>query len=190
MFDWLFGKKSAPPPERPAVDRVWIDLAARDAALVREARGGPVVIVACFDDTLARLRAGLAQAGIVEGGGIGLARADRALRGDGAIHVAERHPLPGVNRALLERLAGERPDVVPIFHSALDDALMRRFGGDRTAKVMEQLGLERSEAVEHPLVTRALAQARDKVAAKVDAAAELDAYGPSMEVWLQRHLGA
>lgn len=186
MFDWLFGRPK-PPAEPAAVDRVWIDLAARDAALVREARTGPpLLILAFFDDTVARVSAAIAAAGLATPPAV--LRADRPLPPVEAVHVAERHPLSAVNRALLERLAHERPGVVPVFHTALDDALMRRHGGDRTAGVMKQLGLEAHEAVEHPLVTKALAQAREKLATKVDSAAELDAHAPSMELWMQRHV--
>ncbi len=189
MFDWLFGK--APPPDPPSVDRVWVDLAARDAAIVREAGKGPVVIYAFFEATLERVRQALLAAGRTPGADLVLVRADRPARGPegAAILVAERHPLPVANRNLLARLAGDHPGVVPVFFTALDDGLMQRFSGDRTANLMRQLGLSADEPVEHTFVSKALANAREKVAQKAGPAAELDLTAPSMEAWLDRHIG-
>ncbi len=52
------------------------------------------------------------------------------------------------------------------FYLALDDALMRIFASDRMAGMMRKLGMEPGEAIEHPLVSRAIENAQRKVEAR------------------------
>lgn len=182
MFDWLFGKKA---PTGPVVrDRVWVDLDARDRAVVRAAREGTGVVVTCFEETRERLRTRLAEAGVE---GVKVVLADGPLPSDGELLVAERHPDPGADRALWERLLQERPGLVPVAFCALDDPLMKRFGGDRTAVLMRQLGMEPDEPVEHAMVSQALAKAREKVGARVGAVGAV-ARTRSMEEWFRLYL--
>lgn len=177
MLEWLFGKK--PPPDPPSVDQVWIDTAARDRALLRAADAGPIDVITFFDESLHHLHEA------VKHPNVRLHRADRLLTAGARIFVAERHPLPAENRALLERLVLLAPGVVPVFLTSIDDPLMRRFGGDRLREVMLQLGIGPDEAIEHTLVARALANARAKVAAKATGSTSTR----SMEEWLDLNLG-
>jgi hypothetical protein len=187
MFNWPWSKK---PAEPPAVDRVWLNLAARDQALVRAAKAGPVLFIAFFDDTVSRVREALKAAGCVEGAALTVVRVDKLERpGPGvAIYLAERHPLPSHNRALLERLQRDAPGVVPVCFSALDEPFMLRFGGERVAELMKNLGMAQDEPVEHAMVSKSLANAREKIAKQVGAAASAPAPASSMAEWLQRHL--
>ncbi len=188
MFTWPWKKK---PAEPPAVDRVWLNLVARDQALVRAAQAGRVLIIAFFDDTVTRVGDALRAAGCSEGPDLTLVRVDQleGHLGQGrAIYLAERHPLPAHNRALLERLQREAPGVIPVCFSALDEPFMRRFGGERVATLMTQLGMGADEPVEHPMVSRSLASAREKIEKQVGAASSRPAPASSMEEWLQRNL--
>jgi preprotein translocase subunit SecA len=45
----------------------------------------------------------------------------------------------------------------------MDDGLMRIFGSDRISSLMQKLGMEEGEAIEHPWVTRAIENAQRKV---------------------------
>lgn len=182
MFDWLFGKKA---PTGPVVrDRVWVDLDARDRAVIRAATEGTRGVVTCFEDTRERLRKRLSEAGIE---GVSVVLSDGPLPSTGAVLVAERHPDPGADRAFWERLAQERPEVPPVAFAALDDPLMKRFGGDRTAALMRQLGMEPDESVEHAMVTQALTKAREKVGQRVGAVGSVG-HARSMEEWFQLYL--
>lgn len=184
MFDWLFGKKA---PAGPAVrDRVWVDLDARDRAVVRAARQGPVVVLTCFEETRERLRRRLAEAGLA---GVTVALAGGPLPPSGEVLVAERHPDPTVDRELWERFVRERPDLEPVAFCAMDDPLMRRFGGERTAELMKRMGLEPDEPVEHTLVSQALASARAKVGERVGAVGAVG-NARSMEEWFTLYMPA
>ena len=50
-----------------------------------------------------------------------------------------------------------------MFYLSLEDDLMRLFGSDRVAKIMDKSGAEEGEVITHPLVTRAIAGAQKRV---------------------------
>lgn len=187
MFSWPWQKKA--PPEPPSVDRVWGSLSARDRALVRAAQAGPLVVLAFFDETVDRVRAALGQAGLSEGPRCSVARVDQLERRppDAQLIIAERHPLPANNRALLERLQREAPLAPPpVFFSALDEPFLLRMMGPSVGALMSRLGLSDDEPIEHPMIARALKNAREKAAQRFGAKAPLAS--SSMAEWLQRNL--
>ncbi|MFP3441907.1 hypothetical protein R0K18_29655, partial [Pantoea sp. SIMBA_133] len=49
------------------------------------------------------------------------------------------------------------------FFLSLEDNLMRLFGSERVQKLMQALGLERGEAIEHKMVSNAVERAQKKV---------------------------
>jgi preprotein translocase subunit SecA len=49
------------------------------------------------------------------------------------------------------------------FYLSLEDDLLRLFGSDRIQGLMEKLGMEEGESIEHPLLTKAIASAQKKV---------------------------
>ncbi|HCK82187.1 MAG TPA: preprotein translocase subunit SecA, partial [Candidatus Competibacteraceae bacterium] len=51
------------------------------------------------------------------------------------------------------------------FYLALEDNLLRIFASDRVAGLMQKLGMEKGEAIEHPWVTKAIENAQRKVEA-------------------------
>ncbi len=62
--------------------------------------------------------------------------------------------------------AGRQGDVgESVFYLSLEDNLMRLFGSDRIAKVMDRMGLKEGEVITHSLVTRSIERAQKKVEA-------------------------
>tara|TARA_B100000965_G_scaffold241463_1_gene202597 strand:- start:276 stop:3317 length:3042 start_codon:yes stop_codon:yes gene_type:complete len=62
--------------------------------------------------------------------------------------------------------AGRQGDVgASVFYLSLEDNLMRLFGSDRIAKVMDRMGLKEGEVITHSLVTRSIERAQKKVEA-------------------------
>lgn len=188
MFAWPWKKKADPTPE--GVDRVWLNLAARDRAVVRAAQAGPVLVLASFDETLERLRSALHAAGVQEGPALVLARADQlgAVPSGASVILAERHPLPAFHRALLQKLKTLSPTVTPRCFAALDDALMLTFGGERMAELMRKLGMEADEPIEHPLVSKSLGDAAKKLERRLGPAVSRLAPAASMAEWFQKNL--
>ncbi len=91
-----------------------------------------------------------------------------AVIASGGLHIigTERHESRRIDNQLRGR-AGRQGDAGSSrFYLALDDALMRIFASDRMAGMMRKLGMEPGEAIEHPLVSRAIENAQRKVEAR------------------------
>ncbi|MBK8044067.1 MAG: hypothetical protein IPK21_16270 [Haliscomenobacter sp.] len=54
-----------------------------------------------------------------------------------------------------------------LFLTALDEPLFSRFGGDRLVNLVQQLGLEETENLEHPMITKSIARAQRKLDEKL-----------------------
>ena len=80
-----------------------------------------------------------------------------------AIIGTERHESRRVDRQLRGR-AGRQGDVGSSqFFLSLDDDLMRKFGSDRIAKVMDRMGMEEGEVIQHSMITSSVERAQKKV---------------------------
>jgi preprotein translocase subunit SecA len=80
-----------------------------------------------------------------------------------AIVGTERHDSRRVDRQLRGR-AGRQGDVGSSqFYVSLEDNLMRLFGSERVAKVMDRLGLKEGEVIQHSMMTKSIERAQKKV---------------------------
>jgi preprotein translocase subunit SecA len=80
-----------------------------------------------------------------------------------AIIGTERHESRRVDRQLRGR-SGRQGDVGSSqFFVSLEDSLMRLFISDRTAKIMDRLGLTEGEMIQHGMITRSIERAQKKV---------------------------
>ncbi len=83
----------------------------------------------------------------------------------GGLHVigTERHESRRVDNQLRGR-AGRQGDAGSSrFYLSLEDPLMRIFASERVSAMMQKLGMERGEAIEHPWVSKAIENAQRKV---------------------------
>ncbi|NOX08964.1 MAG: preprotein translocase subunit SecA [Gammaproteobacteria bacterium] len=86
----------------------------------------------------------------------------------GGLHIigTERHESRRVDNQLRGR-SGRQGDVGSSrFYLSLNDNLMRIFASDRMSGLMQKLGMEEGEAIEHPWVTKAIENAQRKVEAQ------------------------
>ncbi len=83
----------------------------------------------------------------------------------GGLHVigTERHESRRIDRQLRGRCARQGDPGSSHFFISLEDDLMRLFGSDRIVKVMERLGLEEGQELEHPWLNRSIGQAQVRV---------------------------
>jgi preprotein translocase subunit SecA len=83
----------------------------------------------------------------------------------GGLHVlaTERHEARRIDRQLRGRCARQGDPGSSHFFISLEDDLMRLFGSDRIVKVMERVGLEENQELEHPLLNRSIQQAQKRV---------------------------
>lgn len=80
-----------------------------------------------------------------------------------AIIGTERHDSRRVDRQLRGR-AGRQGDVGSSqFYVSLEDNLMRLFGSERVAKVMDRIGLKEGEVIQHSMMTKSIERAQKKV---------------------------
>jgi preprotein translocase subunit SecA len=83
----------------------------------------------------------------------------------GGLHVigTERHESRRIDNQLRGRSGRQGDPGSSRFYLSLQDSLMRIFGSDRVANLMQRLGMEEGEAIEHPWVARAIENAQRKV---------------------------
>ncbi|MFB3909028.1 MAG: preprotein translocase subunit SecA [Candidatus Eisenbacteria bacterium] len=78
----------------------------------------------------------------------------------------ERHESRRIDRQLRGRSGRQGDPGMSRFFLSLEDDLMRLFGSDRIAGIMNRLGVEEGEVITHPLVTRSIERAQKRVEAQ------------------------
>ena len=197
LFDFLFGgKKQANVEVVP--DHIWITADAKFAGLTREAEKRSksetvaILLIAHFPDVLARLEEIVSQqtwdvpCEVVPANKLDTHLASRLNLDESEIIdviVAERHPLPSVDKRL-EEFADELPCRCRFSHHvSLEDAVMRAFAGDWVKNMLKQLGMKEDEAIESQMVSRRIRQAQQKIEKRT--IGSLDA--KSAAEWLEKN---
>ena len=83
----------------------------------------------------------------------------------GGLHIVgtERHEARRVDNQLRGRSGRQGDPGSSRFYLSLQDDLLRIFGSQRVERIMERLGMQEGEPIEHKLVTRAIATAQKRV---------------------------
>ncbi len=81
------------------------------------------------------------------------------------LHVigSERHESRRIDRQLRGRCARQGDPGSSRFYVSLEDDLMRLFGSDRISNIMEKLGIEEGQVLEHPWLNRSIERAQRRV---------------------------
>ncbi|HAK00122.1 MAG TPA: preprotein translocase subunit SecA [Bacteroidales bacterium] len=80
-----------------------------------------------------------------------------------AIIGTERHESRRVDRQLRGRSGRQGDPGTSQFYVSLEDDLMRIFGSERIAKIMDRLGLQEGEVIQHGMITKSIERAQKKV---------------------------
>ena len=80
-----------------------------------------------------------------------------------AIIGTERHESRRVDRQLRGRAGRQGDPGTSQFFVSLEDDLMRLFGSERIAKMMDRMGLEEGEVIQHSMITKSIERAQKKV---------------------------
>jgi preprotein translocase subunit SecA len=85
----------------------------------------------------------------------------------GGLHIlgTERHESRRIDNQLRGRSGRQGDPGSSRFYLALEDDLLRIFGGERITGIMEKLGMEEGEPIEHNLISKAIENAQAKVEA-------------------------
>ncbi len=120
----------------------------REAQVVREAgQPGMVTIATNMAGRGTDIKLG---EGVVPSGGL-------------AIIGTERHDSRRVDRQLRGRAGRQGDPGSSQFFVSLEDDLMRMFGSGRIAGIMDKLGLEEGEVIQHSMITKSIERAQKKV---------------------------
>jgi len=93
-------------------------------------------------------------------------RHDRVIEA-GGLHIigTERHESRRIDNQLRGRSGRQGDPGSSRFYLSMEDSLMRIFASEKVAGLMQKLGMEEGEAIEHPWVSRAIENAQRKVEA-------------------------
>ncbi len=120
----------------------------KEADIVAEAGNGGVVTIATN----------------MAGRGTDIKLSDEVKAAGGlAIVGTERHDSRRVDRQLRGRAGRQGDPGSSQFYVSLEDNLMRLFGSDRVAKMMDRMGLEDGEVIQHSMMTKSIERAQKKV---------------------------
>nr|VFJ94695.1 MAG: protein translocase subunit secA [Candidatus Kentron sp. H]VFJ95597.1 MAG: protein translocase subunit secA [Candidatus Kentron sp. H]VFK01846.1 MAG: protein translocase subunit secA [Candidatus Kentron sp. H] len=133
-------------------------------------RGTDIVLGGNLQAELAALEASLSEKSPKDADSVGALREDwnqrhQVVLDAGGLHIigTERHESRRIDNQLRGR-SGRQGDVGSSrFYLSLEDDLMRIFASDRMAGIMQKLGMQEGEAIEHPWVTKAIENAQRKV---------------------------
>ncbi|WP_027360127.1 preprotein translocase subunit SecA [Desulforegula conservatrix] len=83
----------------------------------------------------------------------------------GGLHIigTERHESRRIDNQLRGRAGRQGDPGSSKFYLSLEDDLLRIFGGDRITAIMEKMGLQDGEPIEHNMISRAIENAQKKV---------------------------
>ena len=90
---------------------------------------------------------------------------DVAVEEMGGLHIigSERHESRRIDRQLRGRAGRQGDPGASQFFLSLEDDLMRLFGSERIAKLMDRMGAQDGDVLTHPLITRSIEQAQKRV---------------------------
>ncbi|MEY4609094.1 MAG: hypothetical protein RL625_1311 [Gemmatimonadota bacterium] len=90
---------------------------------------------------------------------------EQSVTEPGGLHIigSERHESRRIDRQLRGRAGRQGDPGSSQFFLSLEDDLMRLFGSDRIARLMDSLGAQEGEVLTHPLITRSIEQAQKRV---------------------------
>jgi len=120
----------------------------REASIVKEAgQPGTVTIATNMAGRGTDIKLG---EGVKEAGGL-------------AIIGTERHDSRRVDRQLRGRAGRQGDPGSSAFFVSLEDDLMRMFGSERIAKIMDRMGIKEGEVIQHSMITKSIERAQKKV---------------------------
>lgn len=197
FFNWLSGRRGA---VQVAADLIWLTGRAKLAGIERQtaaALAGPdmpdaVFLVAHFQECLDELNALATRAGfdrdrvlIVSSSALEGRAAERGP--DASCHlliiVAERHPLPSHDDALLQFARSLSCRCRFIQHASLEDPLLMAFAGPWVEDVLRRLGMTEEQAIESWMVRRHIRMAQQQIANRAIG----DAAAASAKAWIERN---
>ena len=143
------------------------------------AENSNTIFIAWFDDTVDELESYFSQANIQATILKARTISKSQLEGSKIIFI-EHYPMKNKEEPLLELLSLKEV----VFLTALDEPLLKYFGGEKLISMMEKMGMKEDEAIEHKLITQSIANAQEKIEQKVS----IEQSTRSQIEWMERNL--
>ena len=173
----LFKKKEATIKVK---DKVWMTGEAKLQAFINEWKKTPkIIFIFWFDESLRQAESFFAgQATTVPV--LLTARETNTFHLAGKkIILAEHYPLQQKENEFFQKLNLQEVEI----WSALDEPLFKHFGSEKIIQMMKQLGMKEDEAIEHPMISKAIHNAKEKISKKII----IDQASHSQNDWLQKN---
>ena len=157
--------------ERPVlVGTISIEKSERLSTLLRQRNIPHTVLNAKYHEREAEIISRAGQPGAVTiatnmaGRGTDIVLGEGVARKGGlAVVGTERHESRRIDNQLRGRCGRQGDPGSSKFYISLDDDLMRIFGSDRISMIMQKLGMQEGEEIQHPLVTKSIETAQKRV---------------------------
>jgi hypothetical protein len=165
------------------IDRIWMSEAAKWNGILNLWKKDPeITIIAWFNATQHHLET-LFSKETTSAVSLLLAREIHGAQLSGKkIIFAEHHPLRKKEQDSFKLWQLNEA----IVHSALDESLFQRFGGDKIIGMMKQMGMQEDSMIEHKMISSAIVNAQEKIEGKV----LTEHTTSSQQEWIERNLPA
>ncbi len=179
----MFGLFRKKPAGIKTIDTVWISEADKLNALAKEwVTNNDTVFVAWFEESLRNLETLMQNSSPVPFH-LFMAREVSRMQINGKpVIFIEHYPLAAKEDELFQKLELKEVKV----WSALDEPLFHRFGGEKIIQMMKQLGMKEEEPIQHSMISKAIRNAQQKIAAKLT----VEQSARSQKDWLTKNLPA
>lgn len=160
MFSF-FKKKD---PSVLVIDKITMDDEAKLAALQAAWQTSPeLVILFWFEESLQQVTDYFSRNGSTMPELMMTREASsRQLQGKKII-FGEHYPLASREQVLYHELGLQAAEV----YSSLHEPLFRQFGGDRIITLMQSLGMDKNEVIEHSMISNSIRRAQEKIGKKL-----------------------
>ncbi len=127
-------------------------------------RGTDIVLGGNFDAAITALDESVSES-VLENEKVAWKERHQRVLDAGGLHIigTERHESRRIDNQLRGRSGRQGDPGSSRFYLSLEDNLMRIFASERVSSIMQKLGMQEGEAIEHPWVSRAIENAQRKV---------------------------
>lgn len=169
----MFGLFKSKQTEVKVIDKVYTSLTAKTEACRNLVNNENAVLIAWFAETKENLEVLFGSDNVFMAREIGAQHIDNQI-----IYFVEHYPLHLREEQLFEKLGLKEVVVL----TSLDEPFFQAFGGENIRMLMEKLGMEPGECIEHTMVSKAIRNAQDKISKQV----LVDTESHSQEQWMKR----
>jgi len=174
----LFGKKEK---DSKVNDVIWMTETAKWNGIIQEWKKDNHLSLICWFDSTLQHAESLFSRETTSPVSIFLAsQVHPTLVTGSKILFAEHYPLYEKEINLFRKLSIQEVTV----HSAMDEPLFLRFGGEKIIQLMKQMGMKEDQSVQHKMISGAISKAQDKIARKVIS----ESLSHSPAEWLEKNV--